>query len=237
MNTKSLISLKDEEIENVRNFKYLGHVISNVNSTPAFINHQIASAYSKWNELKSVLLDRRIFLSTRVKLLEACVRSRLLYSVQAWQLNAKEIQKLESIWCGFLRRMVKGGFTRKNVPKNKKEKTIPDDEIDWSFILSNDDIRRITNTSKIKQFCEIQHLKYIAHVTRLGNDSLQKQFLFLESSSHASKRWKKFSNMTETDECQLRRIMIDRKEFMQLLSKLQKIMEAPDENNFSNREN
>ena len=122
MNTKSLISLRDEEIENVRSFKYLGHVLSNVNSnSPAFINHQIASAYSKWNELKTVLLDRRIFLSTRVKLLEACVRSRLLYSVQAWQLNAKEIHKLESIWCG---RLVKGGFGRKKAPKNKKDKTI-----------------------------------------------------------------------------------------------------------------
>ena len=82
-----------------------------------------------------------------------------------------------------------------------------------------------------------KHLKYIAHVTRLGNDSLQKQFLFSESSSHTSKRWKKFSSMTEIDESQLRRITIDRKEFMQLLSKVQKIMEAPDENNFSNREN
>ena len=40
--------------------------------------------------------------------------------------------------------------------------------------------------------------------------------------------------MTEIDESQLRRIMIDRKEFMQLLSKVQKIMEAPDDNNFSN---
>ena len=111
MKTKSLISLRDEEIENVRSFKCLGHVLSNVNcNSPAFINHQIASAYSKWNELKTVLLDRRIFLSTRVKLLEACVWSWLIYSVQAWQ----KIQKLESIWCGFLRRMVKGGFALKN---------------------------------------------------------------------------------------------------------------------------
>ena len=56
MNTKSLISLRDEEIENVRSFKYLGHFLSNVNSnSPSFINHQIASAYSKWNELKAVL--------------------------------------------------------------------------------------------------------------------------------------------------------------------------------------
>ena len=105
MNAKSLISLREEPIENVRRFKYLGHVLSNEvsNNASAFLNHQISSAFSKWNEMKSVLLDKRIFLSTRVKLLEACVRSRLLYSVQAWQLNAKEMRKLESIWYGFLR--------------------------------------------------------------------------------------------------------------------------------------
>ena len=44
----------------------------------------------------------------------------------------QKIQKLESISYGFLRRMVKCGFDRKNAPKNKKDKTIPDDEIDWS---------------------------------------------------------------------------------------------------------
>jgi len=232
MKEKSLLTLRNEPIENVRSFKYLGHVLSNENSnTAAFINHQIASAFSKWNELKSVLLDKRIFLSTRVKFLEACVRSRLLYSVQAWQLSAKEMQKLESVWCSLLRRMVKGGFSRKNAPKNKKDKSIPVEEVDWSFKLSNSDIMRITKTTEIKHFFEIQHLKYIAHVTRLGNDSLQKQFLFSNSSHH---RWKKLSDLTGIDESQLRRLMIDRKEFTRLLSTL--ITEAPDENKFSYRD-
>ena len=233
MNAESLITLGNEPIENVRNFKYLGHLLSNeISNTAAFVNHQIASAYSKWNELKSILLDRRIFLSTRMKFLEACVRSRLLYSVQAWQLNAKEMQKLESVWSGFLRRMVKGGFIRKNAPKNKKDKSIPEEEIDWSFKLSNDDIRKITKTSEIKDFCEIQHLKYIAHVTRMGNDSLQKQFLFSTSSNN---RWHKLSNLTGIDETQLRRKMFDKKEFPRLLSNL--TIGAPDENKFSNRKN
>ena len=51
--------------------------------------------------LSLFFLDKRIFLSTLVKFLEACVRSRLLYSVQAWQQGAKNMQKLESVWCGF----------------------------------------------------------------------------------------------------------------------------------------
>ena len=218
MKRKSLISLNSEPIENVRNFKYLGHVLSNeTNNSSAFINHQIASAYSKWNELKCILLDKRIFLSTRIKFLEACVRSRLLYSVQAWQLNASEMKKLESIWHGFLRRMVKGGFKRKNAPKNKNDNSIPPEEVDWSFVLSNEKIRKITNTTEINHFCHIQHLKYIAHVSRLSNECLQKQLLFADSS-HSSRRWGKLSKLTGIDEIQLRRTMRDRKKFLQLLS-------------------
>ena len=97
------------------------------------------------------------------------------------------MQKLESVWCGLQRRMVKGGFSRKDAPKNKKDKSIPAEEVDWSFKQSNSVIMRITKSTEIKHFCEFQHLKYIAHVTRLGNDSLQKQFLFSNSSQH---RWK-----------------------------------------------
>ena len=71
----SIITLRNEPIANVRRFKYLGHVLSNESSnTSAFINHQIASAYSKWNEMKSIFLDKLIFLWMRVKFLEACVR-------------------------------------------------------------------------------------------------------------------------------------------------------------------
>ena len=84
------------------------------------------------------------------------------------------MQKLESVWCGFLRRMVKGGFSRANAPMNKKDLSIPVEEIDWAYKFSNENIREITKSSCIKAFCEKEHLKYIAHVTRLGNNDLQK---------------------------------------------------------------
>ena len=62
MSSKSLISLRNEPIENVRSFKYLGHVLCNDSSkSSAFLIHQISSAYAKWNEMKSVFLDKRIF--------------------------------------------------------------------------------------------------------------------------------------------------------------------------------
>ena len=62
MNNKSQISLRNELIENVGLFKYLDHVLFNESSkSSTFLNHQISSAYAKWNEMKSVFLDRRIF--------------------------------------------------------------------------------------------------------------------------------------------------------------------------------
>ena len=58
MSSKSLISLRNQSIENVRSFKYLGHVLCNDPSkSSAFLVHQISSAYAKWNEMKSVFLD------------------------------------------------------------------------------------------------------------------------------------------------------------------------------------
>ena len=69
------------------------------------------------------------------------------------------MQKVQSLWYGLLCCMVKGGFTRKNAPKNKNDTSIPENEIGWSFKLSNEKIREITNTTEIKPFCEAQHLK------------------------------------------------------------------------------
>ena len=43
-----------------------------------------------------------------MKFFEAYVRSRLAYSVQAWQLTISDINKVESVWNNFLRRMVEG---------------------------------------------------------------------------------------------------------------------------------
>ena len=78
MNSKLLLSLRNQPIENGRSFKYLGHVLCNDPSkSSAFLVHQISIAYAKWNEMKYVFLDKRIFLSTHVKFLEACVHSRL----------------------------------------------------------------------------------------------------------------------------------------------------------------
>ena len=87
----SLISVGCVALKNVCTFKYLGHMITNNNEDHSqYLNFRISPAFKKWNELKHLLTNRRKLMSTKTKILEACVRSRLLYSVQAWQLSARE---------------------------------------------------------------------------------------------------------------------------------------------------
>lgn len=100
--------------------------------------------------------------------------------------------------------MVTNGFKRKNVPqeyliarkkarskKSKQDVPVPDD-LDWSFVYSNDQLRTITKTSNIAIFCKMQHFKYVAHVTRLGNYYFKKQILFAsERKKYSRNRWTK----------------------------------------------
>ena len=66
--------------------------------------------------------------------------------------------------------------------KKEAKKTgtiIPEPEgLDWAYLYDNETLGTITKTANISSFCKIQHLKYVAHITRLDNSSLQKQLLF-----------------------------------------------------------
>ena len=183
--TDTSIIVGDTVIENVSEFCYLGHTIFNDgrNSTDL----RIAKATAKFHELGNVLRDHEIHLSTRKKILEACVRPRLTYATQSWRPSEKEIKKLEACWYGFLRRMVKGGFRKK-----------PDIGSDTNFALvyTNIDLLRITKCHPLRDFIDTQYLKYIAHVCRRPNTNLTKLSLFITPKSRYHRDpWLKISKL------------------------------------------
>lgn len=56
---ESLITNGDNEIKNVRTFKYLEYTITNdEKNTSCFLYERIGAAYQKWNDLRHVLTDR-----------------------------------------------------------------------------------------------------------------------------------------------------------------------------------
>ena len=158
----SLFTVEGNIIENVRDFVYLGKVIPN-NIKIVSTEQQTSRATAKFNEFRCVLTDHNVNMSTKKKLLEACVRSRLTFGVQAWLPKEEEIRKLEVCWFQCLRNMVKGGWRRRNR-----------EEGEYQFVYSNADLQNIVKTCPLRSFIYTQHLKYIAHVCRAENTDLTK---------------------------------------------------------------
>ena len=149
--------------------------------------------------------------------------------LQARDLTALELGKIESIWFGFLRKMVVNGFKRKNVPQEylnalKLSKKLPQvtvpkpDDLDWVYVFSNEKLQEITKTKNISNFCKTQHMRYIAHVTRLENDSLQKQLLFSNNRKKYTRgRWIKLEKELSLSKMQIQTMMQNKKQFTSLL--------------------
>ena len=124
--------------------------------------------------------------------------------------------------------MVANGFKRKNVPveylkarkdAKKSNVTVPEpDDLNWSFVYNNSQLRRITKTKNITNFCKMQHLEYIAHVTRLDNGSFQKQLLFsCQHKKYSCDRWPKIEKDLGVCKIKIQKTMQNKKEFMSLL--------------------
>ena len=174
----SLFEIDGIPIKNVQEFKYLGYKVSNneKESDTIDVNYRIALAESKFQEMKRLLCDREISIKLRAKtFLQAYVRSRMCYSVQAWPPKESETKILESKWNGFLRRMVNGGYLRK--------------ENSMAYRYSNIDLQQITGTSCIRKYIRDQQLKYLAHVCRMNNNDVRNEMLFSQDKKHAVSTW------------------------------------------------
>ena len=127
----SITDLNGSKIENVKVFRYLGcHLKYNdLGTGNEEIELRIDCAECKFYQHGKKLMNRKINITTRVKILNSIVRSRLTYSCQLWCLSKKQLSRISSTYMLMLRKMVKGGFRRKTDS--------------WSLILTNKKILEI----------------------------------------------------------------------------------------------
>ena len=95
---ETLFSIDGVPIQNVQKFKYLGYQISNSTENDNIdVDFRISLAENKFQSMKQILCDRELPLKLRSKLfLQTFMRSRLCYSVQAWDLKEHELKTKES---------------------------------------------------------------------------------------------------------------------------------------------
>ena len=131
-------------------------------------------------------------------------------------MTSRQNQRIRSIWCGFLRNLIKGGYMRINPPR--KDGTTPDDQIDWRYRYSNDYLLKICRTPSIELLFEKQHLKFIGHVTRRPNSHLQKILCSGQPRKGRTSHWTRLAKTAQIEPMQLRRMMFNRLVFNQWIA-------------------
>ena len=188
---KTISSLGNTPVENVKKFRYLGDDIKfdEPSTGDADVNLRIDLAEAKFYELGKKLMNYRIRIKTRIQILNSMVRSRLTYSCQTWNLTSRQKDRVNSTYTTILRKMIKGGYRRKK-------------DNEWHFVLTKQDLHRICGTEDIDKYTARQQKKYLAHLARQNNRSITKQLLF--NCNEATKPGRKStleSSVLNDEEC------------------------------------
>ena len=163
---ETICSLDGKKIDNVKIFKYLGANIHFRESATGDteINQRIESAECKFYEHAKKFMNFKINLTTRVRILNSLVRSRLTYGSQTWNINSAQQTRINGFYCGLLRRMVRGGYRRKDGS--------------MALVYTNDAIYGMCKTPKIASYIENLQQKFLAHIIRRDDQSIIKQLTF-----------------------------------------------------------
>ncbi len=162
----TLIRLNNKDIDNVKEFIYLGCKMKFNESMTGNceVHMRVDLADSKFYELGRNLMNKKILLHTRTKFLNDSVRSRLTYACQSWNITQSQFNKMSSTYYAMLRKMIKGGYRRIGNT--------------WRYALTNKDLLRISNTEDVSEFVKRQQRNYVSHIIRQDNESTSKRLMF-----------------------------------------------------------
>ena len=153
--TRANISIDNEELEQVEEFKYLGQTVTADAKTEKEIKIRIGIAKSRFQEMKIVLTNKRITQELRLRLVKCFVLSTFTYGCETWTINKDMESKINAFEMWILRKIA---------------------NVKWTDKVTNEDVcRRLhvqrTLLSDIKQ----RKLSYFGHIKR--HHSIRKEIL------------------------------------------------------------
>ena len=163
---KTIASVNGEEVDNVKEFRYLGSQFyyDQAGTGEIEITSRKDAAESKFYEHGKKFMNYRINLAVRTSILNSLVRSRLTYGCQTWMLTTAQMKQIDSCYTSMLRKMVRGGYKRK--------------EGEWGYKITNEQLIKMCKTESVSDFVKRQRKRYLAHVIRLPNNSTTKRLMF-----------------------------------------------------------
>ena len=99
------IQVKNEELEEVQKFIYLGATISEDGSKPEIIRI-IAQATAILTKLKIIWKDKNITLKLKIRLMRSLVLSTFIYACESWTLTADIQRRIQTIEMRCFRRLL-----------------------------------------------------------------------------------------------------------------------------------
>ena len=107
------ILIQQEPVKNVREFQYLGSILTTDARSTTEIKRRIGIAKTVFRRMKNLLTNSRLSVQTRVRAIKTYVWSTLLYGCKAWIVSGEMERRLEAMemWCW--RRMLRVGWVER----------------------------------------------------------------------------------------------------------------------------
>ena len=153
------LEVGEESVEIVDSFRYLGDTMTSEGGVESAVRDRISSAWNKWRELASLLVNQSIPLKERTKVYCACVRSVLLYAAETWPLTERLEGLLSSCDQRMLRYMAK---------------------IRWQDRVTNEEVRERCGVEDIGVRIRGARLRWFGHVKRREENNILRRVYDLE---------------------------------------------------------
>ena len=137
---------KGEQIRQVQKFKYLGYTLTSDGKCRTEIKKRKAIAKASFQKMSTILKNRNISFSTKLRVFKTYVWSILLYGCETWTITAETKKNLEAAEMWFYRRMLRISWKEKRTNESILEETNQE--------------RSLINTIRKRQ------LKFIGHICR-----------------------------------------------------------------------
>ena len=162
------IKIDGKDIENVKNFVYLGSSVASNASLDTEINCRIGKASGTFARLTARVWDNpKLSIRTKSNVYCACVCSTLLYGSETWTLSSLQEKKINTFHLRCLRRILK---------------------IRWQQKITNEEVLRRTGLTTMYFTLSQRRLRWLGHVLRMGDERIPKSMLYSELVDGTRKR-------------------------------------------------
>ena len=172
--TRADIRIDGENIEQVDQFVYLGSLITKDNNCSLEIKRRIGIAAGTYGSLNEIWKSTKISFQNKLKLLDSCVMSTLLYACEAWTLKKEDKRRLDAFEMRCYRRMLR---------------------VKWTERRTNESIRvQINRMKTITTRVLERKMSFFGHICRMKDDRLIKMVVFAKTEGkrkrgRPTRRW------------------------------------------------